>query len=85
MQIMEPDQTLSIRHIPNLISSSPIMNLMKISFYNHDVVAIDLWTQPFKLHRTTLQLLRSIDPLYVYFYSYSKPIAANIHYKDPYG
>ena len=62
MQIIETHQTLSIRHMPDLISSSPIVNLMKIFFHNHTAVAIDLWTQSLRLYRTT-QLLRSIDPL----------------------
>ena len=42
MQVMEPHQILSIRHMSDLISSSPIVKLMKISFQNNAAVATDL-------------------------------------------
>ena len=60
---MEPHQTLSIRHIPDLISSSPIINLIETSFHNYAAVATDLWTQSLRSYRTTPQLLRLIDLL----------------------
>ena len=60
---MKSRQILSIHHISDLISLSPIMNPIKTSFHNHANMAKDSWTQPLKLHRTTSQLLRPIDPL----------------------
>ena len=38
MQVMKICQTLSIYHMPDLISLSSIMNLMETSFYNHATV-----------------------------------------------
>ena len=60
---MKTYQTLSIRHMQNLISLSPIVNLMKTSFYYHAAMAADLRTQPLRLYRITSQVLRPKDLL----------------------
>ena len=74
-------QILSIHHIQDLISLSPIMNPMKTLFYYHTTMATDLKTQSLRSHRTT-QLLRSIDLLQVHTYSYNEPTTANEHHKN---
>ena len=63
MQIMITHQTLSIHHMLDLISLSPIVILMKISFHYYTAVTIDLKTQSLRSYRTTPQLLRLIDSL----------------------
>ena len=60
---MKSRQILSIRHMSDLISLSLIVHLMKTSFHNHAAVDTDLWTQPLRSYKTTLQLLRPIDLL----------------------
>ena len=69
----------------DLISLSPIMNLMKTLFYYHATMATDLRTQPLWLYRTTYQLLKPIDPYKCTPYSYNESTAANKHRKAPNG
>ena len=47
----------------DLISLSPIMNLIEIFFHYYAPVATDLKIQLLKSHRATPQLLKLIDPL----------------------